>query len=217
MTKRFHALLVTAFTAALALLVALAAPAHAQAPELTPPGESVHPSEPPRDTPRPQRGDPSKNLDRLFLALRVAPTNESAKFIEGNIWAAWAAQGGDTSALLMSRVRTATEAKEYDLAIKLLTAIIDIKPDYIEAWNRRATLYFYKRDYDAAMADLREVLTREPRHFGAWAGLGMILNDVGDEAHALVAFRRAVELYPRMEKIPELIRRLSETVEGRDI
>ena len=75
----------------------------------------------------------------------------------------------------MSRVRVATEGKDYDLAIKLLTAIIDIKPDYIEAWNRRATLYFHKRDYVSAMSDLRSVLTREPRHFGAWAGLGMIL------------------------------------------
>ena len=116
----------------------------------------------------------------------------------------------------MSRARTATEGKDYDLAIKLLTAIIDIKPDYIEAWNRRATLYFHKRDYVSAMADLRAVLQREPRHFGAWAGLGMILQDVGDEQRALDAFRRAVELYPRMERIPDLVKRLTETVDGRE-
>ena len=82
---------------------------------------------------------------------------------------------------------------------------------------RRATLYFHKRDYVSAMADLRAVLAREPRHFGAWAGLGMILNDVGDERRALIAFRRAVELYPRMERIPDLIKRLTETVDGRDL
>ena len=117
----------------------------------------------------------------------------------------------------MTRVRTATEGKDYDLAIKLLTAIIDIKPDYVEAWNRRATLYFHKREYTPAMADLREVLAREPRHFGAWAGLGMILNDIGDERRALAAFRRAVELYPRIERIPDLIKRLTDTVDGRDI
>ena len=117
----------------------------------------------------------------------------------------------------MSRVRTATQGKDYDLAIKLLTAVIDIKPDYVEAWNRRATLYFHKRDYTSAMADLRAVIEREPRHFGAWAGIGMILNDVGDERRALAAFRRAVELHPRMERIPDLIKKLTQTVEGRDI
>jgi len=205
-------------------MMAFAVPSQAQqtptqAPELQPPPgvEPPQPVEPPANLPRPQRGDPAHNLDRLFAALKVAPTPESAKFIEGRIWAVWAAAGGDTATLLMSRVRTATQGKNYDLAIKLLTAIIDIKPDYIEAWNRRATLYFHKRDYTSAMADLRAVLAREPRHFGAWAGLGMILNDVGDERHALAAFRRAVELHPRMERIPDLVKKLTETVDGRDI
>lgn len=215
MSHRFHALLAVALTA---LAVTLAAPSQAQTPELAPPGaEPPRPVEPPADLPRPQRGDAAHNLDRLFAALRAAPTADSAKYIEGRIWATWASQGGDTATLLMTRVRTATEGKDFDLAIKLLTAIIDIKPDYIEAWNRRATLYFHKRDYVSAMADLRAVLAREPRHFGAWAGVGMILNDVGDERRALMAFRRAAELYPRMERIPDLIKRLTETVDGRDL
>jgi tetratricopeptide (TPR) repeat protein len=215
MSHRFRAL---SFVALMALAMSGAVPVLAQGPELAPPGaEPPQPVEPPADLPRPQRGDAAQNLDRLFAALRAAPSAESAKYIEGRIWSTWAAQGGDTAAVLMTRVRTATEGKDYDLAIKLLTAIIDIKPDYIEAWNRRATLYFHKRDYVSAMSDLRSVLAREPRHFGAWAGLGMILNDVGDERHALIAFRRAVELYPRMERIPDLIKRLSETVDGREL
>ena len=178
MNDRFRALLAFAFMgfASMALAVTLAVPAQRPGSRTAPPGaEPPQPVEPPADLPRPQRGDPTQNLDRLFTALRVAPSAESAKYIEGRIWATWAAQGGDTATLLMSRVRTATEGKDFDLAIKLLTAIIDIKPDYIEAWNRRATLYFHQRDYTSAMSDLRNVLTREPRHFGAWAGLGMIL------------------------------------------
>jgi tetratricopeptide (TPR) repeat protein len=215
MNQRFRLCLALA---AVALAVMFAAPSHAQTPELQPPvDEAPQPVEPPADLPRPQRGDPAHNLDRLFSALKVAPTAESAKYIEARIWAVWTAAGGDTATLLMSRVRTATQGKDYDLAIKLLTAIIDIKPDYVEAWNRRATLYFHKRDYTSAMADLRAVLAREPRHFGAWAGIGMILNDVGDERRALAAFRRAVELYPRMDRIPDLVKKLTESVEGRDI
>jgi tetratricopeptide (TPR) repeat protein len=219
MKPRLHLLFAsTLLASAVALAVSSVPSARAQdTPELAPPGkEPMQPVEPPADLPRVQRGD-SQNLDRLFAALRAAPTAESAKYIEGRIWATWAAQGGDTATLLMTRARTATEGKDYDLAIKLLTAIIDIKPDYIEAWNRRATLYFQQRDYESAMRDLRAVLEREPRHFGAWAGLGMILYDIGEERRALAAFRRAVELYPRMERIPDLINRLTETVDGRDI
>ena len=216
MQRRFRIL---SGLALMALAVALAVPSLAQTPELAPPpgAEPPAPIEPPRDLPKAQRGDPVQNLDRLFAALKAAPTPESAKFIEGRIWAVWASGGGDTATLLMTRARTAMEGKDFDLAIKLLTAVIDIKPDYIEAWNRRATLYFHRRDYVSSMADLREVLQREPRHFGAWAGLGMILQDVGDDKRALEAFRRAVALHPRMERIPDLVTKLTESVEGRGI
>ena len=67
------------------------------------------------------------------------------------------------------------------------------------------------------MADIRQVLAREPRHFGAISGLGMILQEFGDEKHALEAFRRAVAIHPHLQKIPEMIKTLSEKVEGRDI
>ena len=203
---------------ALAAALCLALPAVAQGPTIEPPpgGAAPKPVQPPSELPPVQRGDPTKNLDRLFAALRAAPSDESAKFIEGRIWALWTAAGGDTANLLMSRVRTALEGKDIELAIKLLTAIIDIKPDYVEGWNRRATIYFMQRDFGSAISDLRQVLAREPRHFGAWAGLGMILQDIGEDKLALQAFRRALELHPRLERIPDLVKKLTETVEGRD-
>ena len=101
--------------------------------------------------------------------------------------------------------------------LKLLNALIKIRPDYVEAWNRRATIYFLKNDYGKSIADIREVLRREPRHFGALSGLGVILEEIGDDKHALEVFRRAVEIYPRIERIPELVKTLQEKVEGRDI
>jgi Tfp pilus assembly protein PilF len=92
-----------------------------------------------------------------------------------------------------------------------------VKPDYVEAWNRRATIYYMKKDYGRALNDIREVLKREPRHFGALAGLGLIMQDIGDNKHALEVYRRALTLYPRMERIPDLVKTLQEKVEGRDI
>ncbi len=179
--------------------------------------ESQKMIEPPKDMPRAQTGDAKINLDRLFEALKIAPDTESAKYIEGRIWALWFASGSDTANLLMSRVKTATEAKDLDLALKLLDSIIDIKPDFIEAWNRRATLHFMKKEYGPALADIRQVLAREPRHFGALSGLGIILQELGDEKHALEAYRRAVAVYPHIERIPDLVKKLSEKVDGRDI
>ena len=61
------------------------------------------------------------------------------------------------------------------------------------------------------------MLAREPRHFGALSGLGMILQEVGDDKHALEVYPRALEVHPHIERIPDLVKTLTEKVEGRDI
>jgi tetratricopeptide (TPR) repeat protein len=156
-------------------------------------------------------------LDRLFEALKLAPDEESARYFENRIWAIWLNSPSDTANLLMGRVKTAIDDKEYDLALKLLNVIIEIKPDFTEAWNRRASVYFTKKDFPRSLADIREVLVREPRHFGALSGLGIILQDLGDEKGALEAFRRALAVHPHLERVPELMKQLTEKLEGRDI
>lgn len=168
---------------------------------------------------RPQvpRGERPRNLDFLFGALKLAPDDTTAKAIEERIWSLWTASRSDTASLLMTRVKTAIEAKDLDLAVTLLDGIVKIKPDYIEGWNRRATIFYMKKDYGRAISDIREVLKREPRHFGALAGLGLILQDIGDDKQALEVYRRALAVYPRMERIPDVVKTLQEKIEGRDI
>jgi tetratricopeptide (TPR) repeat protein len=161
--------------------------------------------------------DRSKNLDFLFGALKAAPDEVSAKHVEARIWAIWIQTPSDTASLLMTRAKTAVDAKKIDVAIKLLDSVIKLRPDYIEAWNRRATLYYLQNDYGRSLADIQQVLIREPRHFGALAGLGMIMQEVGDEKRALDAYRKALAVNPHLEKIPEQVKTLTEKVEGRDI
>jgi tetratricopeptide (TPR) repeat protein len=228
MSSRFHMLVVSG---ALVLAALVSAPVMAQeappmlpeppaqggpsGPPEPPMAEPPKPILPPANLPRPQHGDTKINLDKLFEALKVAPSDESAKYVENRIWALWLANGGDTGTLLMGRVKTAMDGKDLDLALKLLNAIVDFRPEYVEAWNRRATVHYMKKDFGNALADIREVLIREPRHFGALSGLGMILQEVGDEKHALDAFRRALAVHPRLERIPDLVKKLTDTVDGR--
>ncbi|MGY8708525.1 tetratricopeptide repeat protein [Bradyrhizobium sp. 18BD] len=192
------------------------APALAQsAPPAPPPGkEQKKLPEAPAKLPKVDR---SKNLDFLFGALKAAPDEASARHVEARIWAIWIQTPSDTASLLMARAKTAVDAKKIEVAIKLLDAVIKLRPDYIEAWNRRATLYYMQNDYGRSLADIREVLIREPRHFGALAGLGMIMQEVGDEKRALEAYRKALAVNPHLEKIPEQVKALTEKVEGRDI
>lgn len=161
--------------------------------------------------------DRTKGLDFLFGALKAAPDEASARHVEARIWATWLQTPSDTAALLMSRVKAAMDAQKTDVALKLLDSLIKLRPDYIEAWNRRATVYYLKNDYEHSIQDIQQVLSREPRHFGALAGLGMIMQDLGDEKRALEAFRKALAINPYLEKVPDLVKSLTEKVEGRDI
>ena len=180
-------------------------------------GQTPDAGAPPSDLPRPEHGERVYNLNTLFDALKVAPDAQSAKAIEERIWAVWIVSGSDTCNLLMGRARVAADEKDYDLAIKLLNAVVELKPDYIEGWNRRATIYYLKKDYAHSIADIREVLVREPRHFGALSGLGLILQEIGDDKHALEAYRKVLAIDPRQEHVAETVKSLSEKVEGRDI
>src|ERR1043165_9113252 len=191
-------------------------PALAQAPKAAPERQQKRPPQPPAKLPN-VGADRVRGLDFLFGALKAAPDEASAKHVEARIWAIWLQTPSDTAALLMSRAKAALDAKQPDVALKLLDALIKLRPDYIEAWNRRATLYYLQNDYTRSLADIEQVLSREPRHFGALAGLGMIMQDLGDEKRALEAFRKALAINPYLEKVPDMVKMLTEKVEGRDI
>jgi tetratricopeptide (TPR) repeat protein len=217
MTLRFPAAR-NAMTAILLSAVVIAAPvgALAQDPRVTPPKEQKKLPEPPSKLPK-VGADRTRGLDFLFGALKAAPDEVSAKHVEARIWALWLQTPSDTAALLMMRAKAAMDAQQMDIALKLLDAVVKLRPDYVEAWNRRATLHYLRNDYAHSLGDIEQVLVREPRHFGALAGLGMIMQDLGDEKRALDAFRKALAINPYLEKVPELVKTLSEKVEGRDI
>jgi tetratricopeptide (TPR) repeat protein len=172
---------------------------------------------PPDDLPPIEHGGPTYSLDTLFSALKIAPDGTSAKAIEDRIWSIWLVSGSDTCDLLMGRVKDAIDDKDYDTAIRLLDSIIAIKPNYVEAWNQRATVYYLKEDYAHSIADIAEVLAREPRQFGALSGLGLMLEEMNDDKDALDAYRKALALDPHLEGVPDIVKTLTDKVEGRNI
>src|SRR4051812_24515328 len=214
MAHRFPRTCRTAILSA-SILAALPVAASAQDPRAVP-KQQKKPPEAPGKLPK-VGADRNRSLDFLFGALKAAPDEASAKHVEARIWALWMQTPSDTAALLMTRAKAAMDAQNVDVALKLLDSVVKLRPDYVEAWNRRATLFYLKNDYVHSMEDIQQVLSREPRHFGALAGLGMIMQDIGDDKRALDAFRKALAVNPFLEKVPELVKTLSEKVEGRDI
>lgn len=210
----------------LAALAQTAPPAEAPPAAKMEPAPQTKPADPQITSPQPKSpdaaataGEPdrAKRLDALFAALKVAPTQESAKSIADRIDIALTPSGSETVDLLMSRAAIATQAKDYDLAVQLLDGILVVDPNHLDAWNRRATVFYLQQDYADALADLRQVVAREPRHYAAWMGIALIAKDLGDEKRALEAIRKARDIYPQFEQAENMEETLSLSVEGRPI
>jgi tetratricopeptide (TPR) repeat protein len=158
-----------------------------------------------------------KILDELFDRLGKAEDDSEAKGIAGAIDRVWMRSGSDTADLLMNRALQAINGKNWALSQELLDKIVIIDPYWAEAWNKRATARFFADDYLGSMADIGKALTLEPRHFGALAGMGFILQRTGFDKRALQVFRRALELNPQQEEIKKIVDKLTLEVEGQPI
>jgi tetratricopeptide (TPR) repeat protein len=169
--------------------------------------------------PPPQRRLPPRaaSLDELFDRLARTTDESEAKGIAATIERRWMRSGSDTADLLMDRALDALKADDQPLAIELLDRVIALDPEWAEAWNKRATVFFMMGDLTRSMADVREVLAREPRHFGALAGMGIILQSTGDEKHAFEVFRKALAINPFLPDVRKFVDKLAPTMDGQDI
>lgn len=162
----------------------------------------------------PSRSDPE--LDALFAQLEQAEDAAIAASVEQAIWSRWSDSGSPTVNILLERATAAESAGDTDLAGSYLDQASDLAPDYAEPWNRRANLAYRAEDYPGAIAAIQETLKREPRHFGAYAGLGLIYEELGQHRAALEAFRAALAIHPHYETALEGVQRLEPRVDGRE-
>lgn len=159
----------------------------------------------------------SARLERLFQRLKAAPNAEAARPIAAQIERAFERSGSDTADLLLARARQAITAKNFETALDLIDYVLTLKPDWAEAYNRRALVHFLLRDEDSALRDIRETLAREPRHFQAIAGLGAMLRGNGKKKAALDAFRKVIELHPYYADLKDVVEKLQKELDGQPI
>ena len=157
------------------------------------------------------------SLDDLFAKLPENAKTPAGARIEQEILRRFGRSGSPTADLLMSWAVEAMEEKNYPLALDVLDQIIVVKPDFAEAWNRRATVYYLTDDYGESLSDIKQTLALEPRHFGALAGFGMILQAMDRTEEAIRVLRRALEINPRLDKVRESLEQLEKETDGSDI
>lgn len=155
----------------------------------------------------------TEQLDTLFEELQD-PENSNWERTEEAIWKEWSRSGSDAMDYLLERGRAQMVEGNIPRAIEHFSSLIDHAPEFAEGWNARATAFFMIEEYGLSMADIRETLLRNPRHFGALAGMAQILEQTNQPERALEVAKRALALHPHSETIKANVARLEKQVGG---
>ena len=139
----------------------------------------------------------ASELPRLFSELKSATSAEGAARVEAEIWLQWLEIDDQKSSALLDQIVHAMETRDLDEALIASDELITHNPDFAEGWNKRATVHYLMGRYESSVNDIRQTLLREPRHFGAISGLGLIFLRKGDLPSALEAFERVLEISPQ--------------------
>ena len=155
-----------------------------------------------------QNGGSSTMLDTLFAKLQTATDPMAIQSLEAAIWEQWTMVPEAKQRELMMRGIAEMQQRELKSSVETFTRLIEIAPDLSEAWNKRATAHWLLGNFTASLSDICETVKREPRHFGAYSGLGMISAEMGEYPRAVAAFELARKYNPHIVGIDAEIDRL---------
>ena len=149
--------------------------------------------------------DKKKNqLDQLFDELKNDNPVLSFK-VEQKIWKLWSTHPNDEKlTILLAEGSAAVNNNQLTEAINIFTKVIELDPNWAEAWNKRATVFYLVGQFQKSQDDIDKVLNLEKRHFGALAGQGLVNIQLKNFEKAIKSYEKALEIYPSMRS-PEIM------------
>ena len=160
-----------------------------------------------------------EDVPRIAQMLRD-PDRGVRQLADAVLWEVWSRSGdAEVDALFANGVQEMSEGR-WKEAAATFTTIIRRKPEFAEGWNKRATVHYLMGDYTKSLADCDEVMRRNPFHYGALSGYGMIYGQLDDPQRALEFYEQALGVNPNLDGVRntveilrnELIRRRRESI-----
>ncbi len=149
------------------------------------------------------------DVPRLVKALRD-PDYVVRLLADQAIWEIWSrSDKPEIRRLFETGTHALTEGRWAD-AVTAFTGIIEKDPEFAEGWNKRATAYYLMGEYQKSLKDCDEVMKRNPLHYGALSGYGMIYVQLDQPARALEYFERALAVNPNMDGVRDTIETLKQ-------
>lgn len=150
-----------------------------------------------------------------LLGALADPDEVVRVLAEQSVWQVWSRSGDkDVDAQFQVGLEQMNRG-DGPGAVETFSRIIQRKPDFAEAWNKRATVYFLMGENEKSLHDCDEVMKRNPWHFGALAGYGQIYYRLDQPEKALEYFRKALAVNPNMDGVRLNIEGLERAIEGK--
>lgn len=138
--------------------------------------------------------------------------NDVADMATASLWNLWFRADSEEN---NTELQKATRIRDREKALECMTTLINKAPEFAEALNQRAIIYFRMKQYEDSIADCQRALDLNPWHFGAQVGMAQSFMKMKKHRSALKAFRNTLKIHPRMEGVADAIRTL-EKVLGED-
>ena len=135
-------------------------------------------------------------LNNLFKKLNKTENQQEISDIIKDIWDIWYEVDDPKVIEYFEKGIQAMRIRNYPLAVRFFNNLIEEDPNFAEAWNKRATVYFMMGDFDKSMQDIIKTLELEPRHFGALDGMGLIFIHKGQFQQAIDVYDKMLEIFP---------------------
>ena len=156
-------------------------------------------------------------LDVLFNQLKEVNNSKTAELLEKQIWSVWNEHPNNDK--LTQKLELGTELMHYgsyDYALKVFNNVLNTDPDWSEAWNKRATVFFLMNHYKESLDDIEKVLEIESRHFGALSGQARIFIKLQEYEKAISSLQTALNFYP-LFKSGELISEIEKLIKEKSV
>lgn len=137
------------------------------------------------------------NEEEALAALK-GEDPELAATGEAMLWRSWCRSGNAEVDDIFRAGVEAMQQEKHAQAEELFSRVIELKNDFAEGWNKRATVRYLRRNFAGSIADCQQTLARNPNHFGAASGQGLCHLSLNEPREAAICFRRALEIHPHL-------------------
>jgi tetratricopeptide (TPR) repeat protein len=137
------------------------------------------------------------NEEEALAALK-GEDPELAATAEAMLWRSWCRSGNAEIDGIFRAGIEAMQQEKYAEAEELFSRVIELKNNFAEGWNKRATVRYLRRNFAGSIADCQQTLARNPNHFGAASGQGLCHLSLNQPREAAICFRTALEIHPHL-------------------